>query len=546
MKHITKLENSRLKNLKNEYDIIIIGGGITGANVLWDATLRGYNCLLVEKNDYASGTSQATSKLIHGGLRYLKNLEFALVRESLSERRYLAKISPHAVRPMGFIIPIRSWFQRIQLFLGMELYNALSFDRNKEIDPDVQLPRYRWNSLGETIYKVLGLSRKSLKGSFQYYDYANPNPEKHTTEFILSAKEKGAHAFNYLSVTTLKKQNSGGYTVGLTDSISGKKVLVSTKMVVNSAGPWADVIESMTGVTAEKKLVRSKGIHAVVRNICGNECVVLSKRDGSHLFVIPWRGKTIVGTTDTAYEEDPDVFKVKQSEIVDLLDEVNYSFGFAKLTLKDVDYYYGGLRPLVEDPGSTEGTYSASRKSEIFHYEKEGFPGFFSALGGKYTTSRAVAETLVNAIDLYYKGAESTCVTKFTPLLGGRYQSLKELTNELEFKFPKAAGSKIDTLARRYGSVAWKILSLERNDSYRIPNGEIYYEEEVEYLVTHEEILHLTDFYFRRSGVGTVGNLDPLERTRLDKKIAKLLGWNADRTKEEIKAVDQRYKWFVD
>ncbi|EOQ94859.1 FAD dependent oxidoreductase [Leptospira wolbachii serovar Codice str. CDC] len=526
--------------------MIIIGGGITGANVLWDATLRGYNCLLVEKNDYASGTSQATSKLIHGGLRYLKNFEFALVRESLSERRYLAKISPHAVRPMGFIIPIRSWFQRIQLFFGMELYNALSFDRNDEIDPDVQLPRYRWNSFAETIYKVLGLSRKSLKGSFQYYDYANPNPEKHTTEFILSAKEKGAHAFNYLSVTTLKKQNSGGYTVGLTDSISGKKVLVSSKVVVNSAGPWADVIESMTGVTAEKKLVRSKGIHAVVRNICGNECVVLSKRDGSHLFVIPWRGKTIVGTTDTAYEDDPDFFKVKQSEIVDLLDEVNHSFGFAKLTLKDVDYYYGGLRPLVEDPGSTEGTYSASRKSEIFHYEKEGFPGFFSALGGKYTTSRAVAETLVNAIDLFFKGSESTCVTKFTPLLGGRYQNLKELTTELQFKFPKTPGSKIDTLARRYGSVAWKILSLEGSDSYRIPNGEIYYEEEVEYLVTHEDILHLTDFYFRRSGVGTVGILDPSERIRLDKKIAKSLGWNTDRTKEEMEAVDQRYKWFVD
>lgn len=546
MKQITKLESSRLKNLKNDYDIIIIGGGITGANVLWDATLRGYNCLLVEKNDYASGTSQATSKLIHGGLRYLRNLEFALVRESLSERRYLAKISPHAIRPMGFIIPIRSWFSRIQLFFGMELYNALSFDRNKEIDSDVKLPRYRWNSLAETIYKAMGLSRKSLKGSFQYYDYANINPEKHTTEFILSAKEKGAHAFNYLSVTTLKKQNSGGYTVGLTDSITGKKVLVSTKVVVNSAGPWADVIESMTGVTAEKKLVRSKGIHAVVRNISGNECVVLSKRDGSHLFVIPWRGKTIVGTTDTAYEEDPDRFKVKQSEIVDLLDEVNHSFGFAKLTLKDVDYYYGGLRPLVEDPGSTEGTYSASRKSEIFHYEKEGFPGFFSALGGKYTTSRAVAETLVNAIDLYSKGTESPCATKFTPLLGGRYQSLKELVNELQLKHPKTSGSKLETLAKRYGSVSWKILSLEGNDFYRIPNGEIYYEEEVEYLITHEEILHLTDFYFRRSGVGTVGTLDTSERIRIDKKIAKLLGWNADRLKEETKSVDERYKWFVD
>ncbi|XDD48475.1 glycerol-3-phosphate dehydrogenase/oxidase [Leptospira sp. WS39.C2] len=546
MKQKTKLENSRLDHLKKEYDVLIIGGGITGANVLWDATLRGYNCLLVEKNDYASGTSQATSKLIHGGLRYLKNFEFGLVRESLSERRYLAKISPHAVRPMGFIIPIRSLFQRIQLFLGMELYNLLSFDRNNEIDPDVQLPKYRWNSLSETIYKVIGLGRKSLKGSFQYYDYANPNPEKHTTEFILSAKEKGAHAFNYLAVTTLKKQNSGGYTIGLTDQITGKKVLISANVVVNSAGPWADVIESMAGISAEKKLVRSKGIHAVVRNICGNECVVLSKRDGSHLFVIPWRGKTIIGTTDTAYEDDPDKFKVKQSEIIDLIDEVNYSFGFAKLTLKDVDYYYGGLRPLVEDPGSTEGTYSASRKSEIFHYEKEGFPGFFSALGGKYTTSRAVAESLVNAIDIFVRGNETLCVTKFTPLLGGRYQNLKELVNEIQFKFPHVPGVKIETLVRRYGSTTWRILQGKGLDTYRIPNGELYYEDEVEYVVLHEDIQHLTDFYFRRSGVGTVGKLETAERIRLEKKIAKLLGWNIDRLKEESKKVDERYMWYVD
>ncbi|TGL17991.1 glycerol-3-phosphate dehydrogenase/oxidase [Leptospira levettii] len=546
MKNSTKQENSRLDHLKKEYDILVIGGGITGANVLWDATLRGYNCLLVEKNDYASGTSQATSKLIHGGLRYLKNFELGLVRESLSERRYLAKITPHAVHPMGFIIPIRSLFQRIQLLLGMELYNLLSFDRNKEIDPDVQLPKYRWNSAAETIYKVMGLGRKSLKGSFQYYDYANPNPEKHTTEFIISAKEKGAHAFNYLSVSALKKQNSGGYTVGLTDEITGKKYLVSAKVVVNSAGPWADLIEAMAGISAEKKLVRSKGIHAVVRNICGNECVVLSKRDGSHLFVIPWRGKTIIGTTDTAYEDDPDKFKVKQSELVDLIDEVNFSFGFAKLTLKDVDYYYGGLRPLVEDPGSIEGTYSASRKSEIFHYEKEGFPGFFSALGGKYTTSRAVAESLVNAIDTYTKGKLVSCVTKFTPLLGGRYQNLKELVTEIQFKFPHVPGNKIDTLVRRYGSLTWKILSLKGLDTYRIPNGELYFEDEVEYIVLNEDIHHLTDFYFRRSGVGTVGKLETSERTRLDKKIAKLLGWSAERLKEESKKIDERYQWFVD
>lgn len=542
----TKKEKERLRELKTEYDIIIIGGGITGANALWDATLRGYNCLLIEKNDYASGTSQATSKLIHGGLRYLKNLEFGLVRESLAERKYLAKITPHAVRPMGFIISIRSLFDRIKLFLGMELYNLLSFDRNKDLDFDNTLPKYRWNSKLETIYKIPGILRNKLLGSFQYYDYANINPERHTSEFIFSAKEKGAQAFNYVSLTALKKQNAGGYTVGITDSLTGKNYLLSAKVVINSAGPWADYIESMLGVSTLKKIVRSKGIHAVIRNIVGNETVILEKKDGSHLFVIPWRGKTIVGTTDTVYDKHPDHFFVTQSELISLLDEVNFSFGFAKIKLEDIVYFYGGLRPLVEDVDSTEGTYSASRKSEILHYEEYGYPGFFSALGGKYTTSRAVAETLLNAIDLYFGKKDSKSITKFTPLLAGRYENKLELVQNLEVKFPKVAGFKLETLVNRYGSLTYKILSIKGKEEYRIPNGEIYFEEEVDYILQNEDIYHLTDFYFRRSGFGTVGKPELSEFKKLNSKIAKTFGWTSVRLKEEEKLVLQKYVWVID
>ncbi len=537
---------SRTDSLKQEYDILIIGGGITGANVLWDATLRGYKCLLVEKSDYASGTSQATSKLIHGGLRYLKNLEFGLVRESLRERRILAKISPHAVRPLGFIVPIHSWPERLTLFAGMELYNALSYDRNQDISEDCLIPRYLWNSKAETIYKTSPLDRTKLMGSFQYYDYANINPERHTSEFIFSAKDRGGQAFNYMEVKSITKQNSGGYTVGLLDRESDKLKLVSAKVVVNSAGPWADFVESLAGVAPEKKLVRSKGIHAVVRNICSKECIILQKRDGSHLFVIPWRDKTIIGTTDHVFDDHPENFLVKESEIISLLDEVNRTFGDTRLTLEDVDYYYGGLRPLVEDLDSDSETYSASRKAEVMHYEKEGYLGFFSVLGGKYTTSRSLAENLVNQISEVLPNHVVTTVSRTEPLLGGHYKSKKALAQSLERKFPKASGRKIEQIVSRYGSLSEKVLSYPSGETYLLANGERFYEEEVSYLVENEDIIHATDFYFRRSGVGTVGKMNPDDRKKLDAKLAKLLGWDAKRSGQESKLVDKRYLWFKD
>ncbi len=541
---MTKLnKQSRLQRIDKEYDIIIIGGGITGANVIWDATLRGFKCLLVEKSDYASGTSQATSKLIHGGLRYLKNLEFALVRESLRERRILAKISPHAVKTLGFIIPIHSFFQRLILWAGMFLYNFLAFDRNKEITSDALIPRFIWNSREETIYKSGALDREKLIGSFQYYDYMNTNPERHTSEFIFSAKARGAHAFNYMQVTSITKQSSGGYLIGLYDQENGQTKLTSAKVVINSAGPWADIVESLAGIAPEKKLLRSKGIHAVVRNICSKECIILQKKDGSHLFVIPWRNKTIIGTTDTVFDDSPEKFSVKESEIKTLLEEVNTSFGFSQLTLSDVDYYYGGLRPLVEDIDSKKDTYSASRKSEIMHYTKEGYFGFFSALGGKYTTSRGVAEKLIDQVSIFLKDQKIPCATHVTPLLGGDYLNKKELVKILNSKFPKQKGRKLEQLAERYGMEAINVLSYKGSEEYTLPNGEIFYEEEIEYAIKHEDILHATDFYFRRSGAGTLGKINFNDRKKIDTKLAKLLGWSNQKLKAEMLDVDKRYQW---
>lgn len=528
-----------------DYDTLVIGGGITGACVLWDSSLRGIKTLLVEKNDFASGTSQATSKLIHGGLRYLKNFEIGLVRESLRERRTLAQISPHAMKTLGFVVPLYSTLESLMLRAGMEMYDKLSWDRNHEINEDVFIPKYsQWN-YEQTVHQFPKIPRDKLRGAFLYYDYANVNPERHTTEFIFSALANGAKARNYTQAGKIEiLPGKVGYKVELIDQLTQKISNIQVRTIVNASGPWADIIETQLGVTSEKHLVRSKGIHVVVRKLSTEDCVVLKKRDKSHLFVIPWRGKTIIGTTDTVYEEHPDKFRVTKLEIQNLLDEVNHTFGYTKLNLQDVDFYYGGMRPLIEDPTEKSSTYNASRKSEVLDYAEHGFPGFYSALGGKYTTSRAVAELVVDQIAAYLPGNFSICKTSHEPLLGGKYSDQASLCKDLQKKFPKISGEKIEVLAQRYGSYAFVILQEAVNNEtyFTLSGGEKFYPEEVLAIAKKEAIQSASDFFFRRSGVGVPGLPEPKSLDGMLSLIAKVKKWSQARLRQERTQILNRYK----
>ncbi|XDD48773.1 glycerol-3-phosphate dehydrogenase/oxidase [Leptospira sp. WS92.C1] len=542
-----KLSSSQLNSSKNSnqsvYDLLIIGGGITGANVLWDSTLRGMKSVLLEKNDYASGTSQATSKMIHGGLRYLKNFELSLVRESLRERATLARITPNAVQTMGYLVPVYSTSEKFVLKVGMEMYNALSYDRNKNICEDRLIPKYSFLSREHTIMESPTLNREKLKGSYLYYDYLNLNPERHTCEFIFSAREKGAEAKNYTEVISILHKDSL-YHVVARDKVTGKETLYQTKAIVNAAGPWADFVESLAGVPSDKNLVRSKGIHIITRKICGDKTVVSKKKDGTHIFIIPWRNKTIIGTTDTEYPDSPDRFRVTKKDIEDLIGEINHSYGYTDLTLKDVDFYYGGLRPLVEDPTEKTSTYNASRKTEIFDHKDSGFPGFFTAMGGKYTTSRAVAETVVNQVSDFLPGNFRACETEMVPPSTGEYSDLPSLTADLSRKFSKLSGELIETVALRYGSQAYRILekSSSKEEFYKLQNGEIFFESELRFITGREDIRFGTDFFFRRSGVGVPGLPEEREKSRMIHSIGKQLKWNLARIRNEIKTVEDRYK----
>jgi len=502
---------SRLDLLEKDkiYDVLVIGGGISGAAIFWDSVLRGLDSVLVEKNDYASGTSQATSKLIHGGLRYLKNAEFALVKESLDERRILAKLTPHSIKPLGFLIPVYDYKNKYVLQIGLTLYDILSYNRNKDLSSDSMIPPHEFLNRERTISEDPNIPRANLLGSLLYYDYANINPERHTCDFIFSAKRRGGNSFNYVSVINIEKNNDI-YLTTVVDSLTNRSAIIKSKSVVNSAGPWADYIDKMALKKNETHILRSKGIHIVTRNISQKHCSVRITKNKKHLFVIPWRGKTIIGTTDVSFNESPDAFSVTRQDIQNLINEINEYLNF-KIEDSDVDYFYGGMRPLVDDPTESKGnTYNLSRKTEITDHKEVGFSGYFTALGGKYTTSRNLAEKVVDKVcEVLGKGLP--CTTSSTPLYSGNFSDLPTLIKDLKIRHSKLSDKKAFNLCSRYGSLAYEIAELGRdnlkNTTKPIFNSqsEEYYPEEIDYISRLEDVVYLSDFYFRRSGIGNIG-----------------------------------------
>ncbi|MCB1324162.1 MAG: glycerol-3-phosphate dehydrogenase/oxidase [Spirochaetales bacterium] len=524
------------------HDLIIVGGGITGATLLWDASLRGLKAVLLEKNDYASGTSQATSKLIHGGLRYLKNGEFGLVRESLRERRLLARMAPHGVRPVSFLMPIYSGarFGRWLMGLALWIYDLLSFDRNRGLGRDHRLPGARYIGAAEALAEEPGLDARGLKGAYIYYDYANTNPERLCVEYIQGARAHGGQARNYTKVRGFKKDPSGFYNVNVEDTLSGERAVLRARTVVNATGPWADGLEQILTGRIEKHIVRSKGIHLVTRSVTNNRTVVLMRPDHTHLFIIPWRGRSLIGTTDTAFRNGPDRLHISEDEIEAIIADINSLFPGAGLQRSDVYYSYAGLRPLVGGDAK-KSTYDQSRRNEVIEHGQNGFEGFFTVLGGKYTTSRLLAEQVLDRV-VTRLGKHAHSVTDSNPLPAGGFGSRFELQAQLCARFPKQDARKIRALAQRYGREAENILRRSQKGSWKLPNGEEFYPEEIDHIVLNEQVEQIGDLYFRRSGLGTAGPPSETVNREIVRRVAKLLGWGRS---EQKKALQELYERFA-
>lgn len=538
-----------------DYELVIVGGGITGASTAWDAALRGLKVALLEKDDFAHATTSGSSKLVHGGLRYLVNGEFRLVRESLRERRIWENVAPHMVHPLPFVLPTYGWGMSgpIVMGIGLALYDLLSFDRNWLSDDDKKLPGFKRISKGKALDIMPALKRENLTGAMIYYDCQMHAPERLCLECIEGAVEYGSDAANYAEVTgfvTEASMKRGVKVSGVTvlDKLTGDTHTIKGRVVVNAAGPWADKTMAMVDETPARRLIRSKGIHIITRDISGSNALAIKSELGGHFFVIPWRGHTIIGTTDTVFEEDPDDLGVTERDIASFLVVVNDGLPGLNLKREDVLHFYAGLRPLVDTtPKTADGepapkdSYKASRAAEVFdHGAEEAIDGLISAIGGKWTTSRHLAEQVVD-LALKKLGRTAACETHCTPVYGGEIGRLKSYIERAQKKYPNLAPEIVANLVDYHGSRIGEVLATaderqgEREELLRrlAPETNVI-GAQVIHAVRHEMALHLADVVFRRTGLGTLGHPGVPAITQAAELMRRELGWDETQYAREI------------
>ena len=403
-----------------EYDVLIIGGGINGTAVARDAALRGLRTALVEKEDFGYGTTSRSTRLIHGGLRYLEHFDFGLVREGLREREVLLKTAPHLVKPLPFLVPVYKG-DRVgipKLRAGMILYDLLSWDKS--------MPSHRFLKVQEALEKEPLLNSENLVGAMVYYDGQVEMPERVSVENVLQAAEHGADIANHALVE--KYLMDGARVVGarVRDLLTDKVYDVKAKFVVNAAGPWIDEMNSKLLEKYRPRMRLTKGIHLLIPQIVNHAIVLLAQSDGRLFFAVPYQGYTLIGTTDTDYAGDLDDIRATRDEVEYLVAETRRVF--PSLPTDEIYYTTAGLRPLVRVEGKSEG--ATSRKHKIVDHAQDGYDGLLSLLGGKITSQRFFAEQTVDLITKRM-GLKVPSPTRTKPFYGGDFDDLTRLQDEV-------------------------------------------------------------------------------------------------------------------
>lgn len=488
------------------FDLLVIGGGITGCCIARDAARRGLSVALIERNDFSGGTSAATSKLIHGGLRYLRELQVNVVRESLRERRTWQHIAPHVVAPMTFLLPATSRANHLVMRLGLMTYDALAWDRDRALPAEQHIPRHVTLTGQEAGTKEPVLAGRVRAGAFAYGDAHSLAPERLAIECLLDATTHGAIVANYAEAIGL--QQGTPHVVTVRDGLGQTEFTITAKVVLNAGGPWADNVARALGASHPPVLTRSKGIHIITRSLTQSHALLVPVRD-RHFFVIPWRSFSLIGTTDTPYNDPPDDVGVTEQDITDFLDVINEGLPAAQLQRGDVRMAYAGLRPLV---GTGPSTYKASRKSGVFSHG----PRLLSAIGGKWTTSRALAEECVDDVVKRLGISARPCDTAQTPLPGAGHAHVPSADEHLL--------RPLGTLTRQMDPALPLTARLAR------------------YAATSEMAMTLSDVLFRRTGLGTLGPPSDGDLATVAAALGSFHGWTPERTHSEHAAVAAYYR----
>ncbi|MDQ3957432.1 MAG: glycerol-3-phosphate dehydrogenase/oxidase [Actinomycetota bacterium] len=504
------------------FDLLVVGGGITGAGIALDAASRGLSVGLVERADFASGTSSKSSKLVHGGLRYLEQREFALTREASIERDLLRRLAPHLVEPIPFVLPVSDKWNRARFGVGLWAYDALASFKNLKVHKHIDA--------AETERLVPAIRAGKVRGGYLFYD-CKTDDARMVVEVLTQARRYGAVTANYAAVEDLDG-TTGGCLASVRDGVTGAVFDVSAKRVVVAAGVWADRVEHLAAQEAEPRLRPSKGIHLVFRKdalpVSEAAAFIPDLERKRMLFVIPWHDAVLVGTTDTAYGGDLDSPAVEREDREYCLSAVNSTFQ-TSLSEDDVAGAYAGLRPLIA--GRAGATADLSRRYAVYDIA----PGIRGITGGKLTTWRRMAKDAVDRVAAEL-GATAKSRTQWIRLGSSdvpRLQSAVARRAE-RLGIPR---SSIANLVRCYGERALAVLDLAERDGLAEPlvPGCLPVAAEAAYGVQAEMVVHLDDLLARRTRLALT---DPLAGIGPGSTAAEAagsaLGWTASQTGAEV------------
>jgi glycerol-3-phosphate dehydrogenase len=513
------------------FDIVVIGGGVVGAGAALDAVTRGLSVALIEARDLASGTSSRSSKLFHGGLRYLEMFEFGLVREALRERELmLTKICPHLAKPVAFLYPLsKPVIERPYVGAGLIMYDSMGGARS--------VPRHKHLTKAAALRLVPGLRRDALIGGIKYYD-GQVDDARHTMTVARTAAAYGAVVRTSTQVIGFLKESDRVSGVRVRDVETGQETEVKARVVINSTGVWTDEIQRLSGGRGRFKVRASKGVHLVVaRDRITSESGIILKTEKSVLFVIPWKSHWIIGTTDTDWNLDLAHPAATRADIDYILEHVNKVLA-VPLTHDDIEGVYAGLRPLLA--GESEQSSKLSREHAVARVA----PGLVAIAGGKYTTYRVMGADAVDAAAEDLPGRINPSCTDEVPLVGALgYPALVNQADRLAAQHG-VHPYRIKHLLDRYGAEIHELLAPAADDPsllQPIPGAPDYLRAEALYAVTHEGALHVEDVLARRTRISIEYAHRGTESMQCVAEIlASVLGWTTAQTEREVEVYQAR------
>jgi glycerol-3-phosphate dehydrogenase len=541
---------------KNTFDVAVVGGGVYGACIAWDAALRGLSVALIERGDFGQETSANSLKTVHGGLRYLQDFDLNLVRTMIEERSNYLRIAPHLVQPLACITPTYSKISKSRMVLGtaLKMNDLAGYDRNRSLDREIPSGELLSRQVCKEI--LPGLPQENITGAALWHDAQVYDTERFTLDLVASAVEAGAEACNYVEAIGFIRRGDRIEGITATDKLTGEVFEIRSRVVVNAAGPWIDqVLDQLNGNPGPRIFQHSLAINIITRQIVeGYAAGVPSwpENKGSNpdhttshmLFVSPWRGTSIIGTFHSHYAGVPGDFQITEDQLHEILREANSAYPGANLVLEDIKFVHYGFLPEKINPQGVQ--VRLIRKSRVVdHHKQDGLPGLISVMGVKYTTARHAAEKVVDRVFEKLEKKSPSCETHSTQIFGGQIGHLNDFLRDLiQADVGRLTPEAIEHLGRSYGTQYSKIIGLVGDQPTGSPLtkfSEPVLKAQVLYAIREEMAISLCDVIFRRTGIGTVGMLDDPTLQFIAATMASELDWSLEKLNSEKERLNSYY-----